>query len=106
MVPEKKYFHPTALTKSTLVREPELHCQIFEMLQFDAYMVKYKDRYCIETNTDWTLVQKLNEQNKNKTTPKNNNQIATTFEVYSKPEFYCGSTKPLYPTEYEDIFII
>ena len=76
------------------------------MLRFDAFMVKYKDRYWIETNTDWTLVQKLNEQNKNKTTPKKNTQIATKFEVYSKPEFYCGSTKPLYPTEYEDIFII
>ena len=69
-------------------------------------MVKYKDRYWTETNTDWTLVQKLNEQNKNKTTPNSNTQIATRFEVYSKPEFYCGSTKPLYPTEYKDIFII
>ena len=84
----------------------KLHCQIFQMLQFDAYMVKDKDRFWIETNTDWTLVQKLNEHNKNKTTPKNYSQIATRFEVYSKPEFYCGSTKPLYPTEYEDIFII
>ena len=103
---EKGYCHPTALTKSTIVWEPELHCQIFEMLRFDAYMVKYKDRYWIETNTDWTLVQKFNEQNKNKTTPNNNTQIATRFEVYSKPEIYRGSTKPLYPTEYDDIFII
>ena len=103
---EKGYCHPTALTKSTIVWEPEIHCQIFELLRFDAYMVKFKDRYWIETNTDWTLVQKFNEQNKNTTTPKNNAQIATRFEVYSKPEFYCGSTKPLYPTEYEDIFII
>ena len=79
---------------------------VFEMLRFDAYMVKYKDRYWIETNTDWTLVQKLNEQNKNKTTPNKNTQIATRFEVYSKPKFYCGSTKPLYPPECEDIFII
>ena len=76
------------------------------MLRFDAYIVKYKDRYWIETHTDWTLVQKFNEQSKNKTTSHNNTQIATRFEVYSKPEFYCGSTKPLHPTEYEDIFII
>ena len=103
---EKGYFHTTALTKSTIFWESELHCQIFEMLRFDAYMVKYKDRYWIETNTDWTLVQKFNEQNKSKTTSHNNTQIATRFEVYSKPEFYCGSTKPLYPTEYKDIFII
>ena len=63
---EKRYCHPTGLTKSTIVWEPEIHCQIFEMLRFDAYMVKYKDRYWIETNTDWTLVQKFNEQNKKK----------------------------------------
>ena len=103
---EKGDCHPTALTKSTIVWEPELHCQIFEMSRFDAYMVKYKYRYWIETNTDWTLVQKSNKQNKNQTAPDNNTQIATRFEVYSKPEIYCGSTKPLYPTEYEDIFII
>ena len=41
----------------------------------------------------------------NKTSPKNNTQIATRFDVYSKPEFYCRSTKLLYTTDYEDIFI-
>ena len=76
------------------------------MLQFDAFIVKYQDRYWIETNTDWTLVQEFNKQKNNKTQNKNKTQIATRFEVYSKLEFYCGSNKPLYPTEYEDIFII
>ena len=69
-------------------------------------MVKYQDRYWIETNTDWTLVQEFNKQNNNKTQNKNKTQIATRFEVYSKPELYCGSTKPLYPTKYEDFFSI
>ena len=86
--------------------ETELPCLIFEMLQFDAYMFKYKIRYWIATDTNWNLIHKLNEHNKNKTTPKNDSQIATRFEIYSKPEFYCGSAKPLYQTEYEDIFII
>ena len=103
---EKSYCHPTALRKTTIVWEPEVHCQIFEMLRFDTYMVKYQDRYWIETNTDWTLVQELNKQNNNEAQTNNKTQIATRFEVYSKPEFYCGSTKPLYPAEYEDIFII
>ena len=103
---EKGCCHPTALTKATIVWEPELHGHFFEMLRFNAYMVKYQDRYWIETNTDWTLVWKLNKQNKNNTKNKNNTQIATRFEVYGKPEFYCGSTKPLYPTEYEDTIII
>ena len=114
----KRVLSPNGPNQSTIVWEPELHCQIFEMLRFDAYVVKYKDRYWIETNTDWSLVQKLIEHNKNKTTPKNNTQIATRFEVYSKQKLYCGLLyhyilmplyyylKPLYPTEYEDIFII
>ena len=48
----------------------------------------------------------MNKTKKNTTSLKNNTQIKTRFQIYSKPEFYCGSTKPLYPTEYEDIFII
>ena len=52
----KRALPPTALTKATIVWEPEVHCQIFEMLKLDAYMVKYQDRYWIETNTEWTLV--------------------------------------------------
>ena len=103
---EKGYCLTTALIKATMVCEQEVQRQIFEMLRFDAYMVKYQDRYWIENNTDWTLVQKFNKHNNNKTHNKNKAQIATRFEVYSKPKFYCGSTKPLYPTEYEDIFII
>ena len=114
----KRVLSPNGPNQSTIVWEPELHCQIFEMLRFDAYVVKYKDRYWIETNTDWIPVQKLNEHNKNKTTLKNNTQIATRFEVHNKPEFYCGLfyhyiliplyyyLNTLYPTEYEDIFII
>ena len=103
---EKGYCHPTALTKATIIWEPEVHCQIFEMIRFDAYVVKYQDRYWIETNKDWTLVQELSKQNKNNTNNNNTTQIATRIEVYTKPQFHCESTKPIYTTEYEDIFII
>ena len=75
------------------------------MIRFDAFMVKCQDDYWIETNADWTLVQELNK-NINTKTNKNNSQIATRSEVYTKPEFHCGSTKPLYTTEYEDNYII
>ena len=42
---EKGYCHPTALTKATLVWEPEVHCKLFETIRFDAYTVKYGNRY-------------------------------------------------------------
>ena len=102
---EQGYSHSTALTKATIVWEPEVHCQILD-IRFDAYMVKYQDRYWIETNTEWTLVQELNKQNKNDTKNNNTTQIEIRFEVYSKPQFHCSSTKPLYTTEYEDFFVI
>ena len=48
---------PTPLTKATIVWEPQTHCQLFELIRFDAFMVKYQDRYWIETNAEWTTVQ-------------------------------------------------
>ena len=45
---EEGYCHPTALTKATIVLELEVHCRIFEIIRFDAFMVKYQDRYWFE----------------------------------------------------------
>ena len=67
-------------------------------------MVKYQDRYWIETNAEWTAVQKPDITQKvklNKT-----DTIATRFEVYSLVERKCGSPQPLHKTEYDDIYII
>ena len=48
---------PTPFTKATIVWEPQTHCHLFELIRFDAFMVKYQDRYWIETNAEWTTVQ-------------------------------------------------
>ena len=95
---------PTPFTKATIVWEPQTHCQLFELIRFDAFMVKYQDRYWIETNAEWTTVQKPNIQEKitlNKTA-----SIATRFEIYPIVEHDCGSIQPLHKTEYDDIYII
>ena len=67
-------------------------------------MVKYQDRYWIETNAEWTTVQKPDIQEKiklNKTA-----SIATRFEVYPIVEHECGSPQPIHKSEYDDIYII
>ena len=95
---------PTPFTKATIVWEPQTHCQLFELIRFDAFMVKYQDRYWIETNAEWTTVQKPDIQEKitlNKTA-----SIATRFEIYPIVEHECGSIQPLHKTEYDDIYII
>ena len=94
---------PTPFTKATIVWEPQTHCQLFELIRFDAYMVKYQDRYWIETNAEWTTVQKPDIQEKiklNKTA-----SIATRFEVYPIVEHECGSPQPIHKTKYDDIYI-
>ena len=71
---------PTPLTKATIVWEPQTHCQLFELIRFDAFMVKYQDRYWIETNAERTTVQQPDITQKiklNKT-----DTIATRFEVF------------------------
>ena len=67
-------------------------------------MVKYQDRYWIETNAEWTTVQNPDIQEKitlNKTA-----SIATRFEIYPIVEHAFGSIQPLHKTEYDDIYII
>ena len=95
---------PTPLTKATIVWEPQTHCQLFELIRFDAYMVKYQDRYWIETNAEWTTVQQPDITKKIKL--NQTDTIATRFEVYPLVERECGSPQPLHKTEYDDIYII
>ena len=95
---------PTPFTKATIVWEPQTHCQLFELIRFDAFMVKYQDRYWIETNIEWTTVREPDIQEKiqsNKTA-----SIATRFEIYPIVEHECGSLQPLHKTEYDDIYVI
>ena len=70
---------PTPFTKATIVWEPQTRCQLFELIRLDEFMVKYQDRYWIETNAEWTTVQqhdKTQKIKKNKT-----DTIAIRFEV-------------------------
>ena len=95
---------PTPLTKATIVWEPQTHCQLFELIRFDAFMLKYQDRYWIETNAEWTTVPQPDITQKiklNKT-----DTIATRFQVFPLVERECGSLQPLHKTEYVDIYII
>ena len=82
-----------------------MHCQFFEIIRYDAFIVKYQDRYWIKTKTDWTIVQEINKNNHTNIN-KSDSQIVTRFEIYTKTEYQCGSTKPLQSTNYEDIYII
>ena len=95
---------PTPLTKATIVWEPQTHCQLFELIRFDAFMVKYQDRYWIETNAEWTTVQQPDITQKKKL--NKTDTIATRFEVFPLVEHECGSLQPLHKTEYDDIYII
>ena len=63
-------------------------------------MVKYQERYWIETNAEWTSVQQHDSSQKirmNNTISK----IATRFEIQE-----CGSLHPIRKTEYDGIYIL
>ena len=95
---------PSPFTKPTIVWEPKTHCQLFELILFDAFMVKYQDRYWIETNAERTTVQQHDITQKAKFNKTDN--IATRFEVHPLVERECGSLQPIHKTEYDDIYII
>ena len=95
---------PTSFTKATIVWEPQTHSQLFELIRHNAFMVKYQDRYWIETNAEWTTVQQPDLTQKikiNKT-----DTIATRFEVYPLVERECCSLRPIHKTECDDFYII
>ena len=99
---------PTPFTKGKIVWEPQTHCQLFELIRFDAFMVKYQDRYWIETNAEWTTVQQhdITQTAKLNKTDKIAKRIDRRFEVYPLVERECGSLQPIHKTEYDDIYII
>ena len=95
---------PTPFTKATIVWEPQTHCQLFEIIRFDAFMVKYQDRHWIETNAEWTTVHQPDIRQKAKFNKTDN--IATIFEVNPLVEREYGSLQLIHKTEYYDIYII
>ena len=85
---------PTLFTKATIIWEPQTHCHLFELIRFDAFMVKHQDRYWIETNAERTTVQQPDITQKAKFNKTDN--IATRFEVYPLVERECGSLQPIH----------
>ena len=67
-------------------------------------MLKYQDRYWIETNAEWTTVQQHDRTQKTKM--NKTDTIATRFEIYPIVECECGSLQPKHKTIYDDIYII
>ena len=67
-------------------------------------MVKYQQRYWIETDAEWTV----QEHGSTKKTSMNNTKpkIATRFEVYPKTEHECSASLSIHKTEYNDIYIL
>ena len=57
MRPAKRRMSTDIFHKSNNSLGPQTHCQLFELIRFDAFMVKYQDRYWIETKAEWTKVQ-------------------------------------------------
>ena len=95
----------TTVTKAAIVWEPQTHCQLFELIRFDAFMVKYQERYWVETNAEWTSVQTNDSSQKIKMNDTNS-KIAIRFEVYPLVERERGSLRPIRKTEYDDIYIL
>ena len=100
----KRRVSTDTVTKTTIVWEPQTHCQLFKLIRFDAFMVKYQDIFWIKTNAEWTTVQHHDITQKikmNKT-----DTIASRFEVNPLVERECGLLQPIHKTEYDDIYII
>ena len=91
---------PTAAFPATLIWEPQKHCVIFFSHDFQAKMIKYNNRYWIESLPNITTFEKPKSPF-HRTEPP----AYTRIEIFEEQTFLCNTPTPYHVTQYEDVFI-
>ena len=90
---------PTTRTQATIVRFPEDTCTTFQVVKIHARMIKFHEKYFIES----IPYEQVNLSRKQSIDFKNIHDIEnklTRFQIYQETEFACKDRNPLYKTQY------
>ena len=107
---------PTTRTPYTLIWVDETFCLIFRLQELIGRMTRIKDRYWIENDNfreSSNITQNLQNEGikgtkyPNVKTPQStvDNPSLSRFEIYPIAQTFCRKPKPLYSTQYDDIFV-
>ena len=100
------YCIPTTRTQATVVWFPEETCKHFQVAKIHARMIKYHQKYFIESipfedvNPDQIRLSNYNFRSIHYIENK-----LTRFQIYPEPELACIYTKPLYKTQNSEILV-
>ena len=103
---DQGYCDPTTRTQATIVWFPEETCTVFQVARIHARMIKFHQKYFIESipfevvNPDQTR----NNNNKFRNLHNIENKL-TRFQIYPETELACKYKKPIYKTQYSEILV-
>ena len=101
---DQGYCDPTTRTQATIVWSPEDTCTTFQVAKIHARMIKFREKYFIES----IPYEQVNPSRKQSTDFKIIHEIKnnlTRFQVYQETEFACKYRNPLYKTQYSGIIV-
>ena len=98
------YCDPTTRTQAGIVWFLEDTCTTFQVAKIHARMIKFHEKYFIES----IPYEQLNPSHKQSTDFKNIHDIEnklTRFQIYHETEFACKYRNPLYRTQYSEMLV-
>ena len=96
------YCEPTTRTQATIVWFPEDTCRTFQVAKTHARMIKFPEKYFIES----VPYEQVNPSHKRSNDFKNSQKIEnklTRFQIYQETELACKYKNPLYKTQYSEV---
>ena len=101
---DQGYCDPTTRTQATIVWFPEDKCTTFQVAKIHARMIKFHEKYFIES----IPYEQVNTNHKLSNDFRNINNIEnklTRFQIYHETEFACKYSTPLHKTQYSEILV-
>ena len=103
---DQGYCDPTTRTQATIVWFPEDSCTTFQVAKIHARMIKFHQKSFIES----IPIEDLNPDQVRQSNHKFRNIYSwenklTRFQIYPETELACKYNKPVYKTQYSEIFV-
>ena len=101
---DQGYCDPITRTQATIVWFPEDTCTTFQVAKIQARMIKFHEKYFIES----IPYEQVNPSHKLSNDFRNLHNIEnklTRFQIYHETEFACKYANPLYKTQYSEILV-
>ena len=105
---DQGYCDPTKRTQATIVWFPEDSCTTFQVPKLHARMIKFHEKYFIESipfeNVNPIQKRQYNTQHLIQKYQHYRNKL-THFQIYHETDFPCKHKNPLYKTQYSEILL-